>query len=329
MAELACDVVNLNSVHSFLKPQSTPTSSGSTVVSYVHDRGDGPVLWLVHGYPQTAFIFRHLAPLLKDQISLFIPELPGYGISTAVANASGFRAVGGALVEAFEKLFPQREVILAGHDRGARLCHRLAVDNAHPPGGKAPPFRLLGLVLLDIVPTLTQWQAFANPKAAATYFHWPFLASPIAPAMIEAFGGDKWVRLGLSRISGDNKAASERFQSDRAWEVYESNFTKRAAIEGSCADYAAACFDEPASQEEDQANGRKIEVPTLVMWSFDKLGTMHGGLGPIWRPWIKYGVDFRTAGCGDGVGHYLPEEATDQVEKRVKQFLEPLLRSKS
>lgn len=61
MSSLMCDSVNLSTVHGFLKPQSTTTESGSTVVSYTHDLGQGPVLWLVHGYPQSAFIFRHVS----------------------------------------------------------------------------------------------------------------------------------------------------------------------------------------------------------------------------------------------------------------------------
>jgi len=225
------------------------------------------------------------------------------------------------LVEAFNKIFPGRDVVLAGHDRGARLCHRLAVDASHSSSTTAPKFRLLGLVMLDIVPTLKQWHVFANAQAATAYFHWPLLASPLAADMIEAYGGDKWVHAALSRIGGDSPEALKRFQSDNAWEVYQSLFTKRDTIEGSCADYKSGAFDEPNMQEDDQKNGRKIAVPTLVMWSLARLGKMHGDLKPIWNEWIEDGVDFQAVGCGDGVGHYLPEEATDVVASNMTGFL--------
>ena len=249
-------------------------------------------------------------------------KLPGYGISTAPTNATGFRAVGGALIEAYRAIFPNRDVVLGGHDRGARICHRLAVDNAHPPGSASQPLNLLGLVMLDIVPTLVQWRVFADSKAATAYFHWPFLASPLATDMIEAYGGDKWVHSALERIGGTSEIGSKRFRSDDAWAVYESVFTKRAAIEGSCADYAAASSDEPQMQQDDQAQGRKIAVPTLVMWSLAKLGKMHGDLKPIWSEWAQQGVALRAVGCGGDVGHYLPEEASDVVGENVIKFLE-------
>lgn len=302
----------------------TPTSSGSTVVSYANDLGEGlPVLWLVHGYPQSAYIWRHVIPQLQDKISLFVPELPGYGLSTLKGTA-GVSAVGAALLEASHKLFPNRPIILAGHDRGARICHRLSVANAHPPKddtAKLHSYKLLGTVLLDIVPTLVQWQSFARPLASATYFHWPFLASPIASDMIEAFGAAKWTHLGLDRICGDNAEGRNAMQSDDAWEVYKTLLSKREAIEGSCADYASGCFVEPPLQEADQREGRKIQGPALVMWSLGKLGKMHGDVESIWKDWVQDASLLTAQGVGDDVGHYLPEEASTAIGSAIQDFV--------
>jgi pimeloyl-ACP methyl ester carboxylesterase len=85
--------------------------------------------------------------------------------------------VGSALLEALETVFQisrksRRRVILGGHDRGARICHRLVVDK-----DDFPNLEVIGTILLDIVPTKVQWEAFANPKIAVGYFHWPFLAN--------------------------------------------------------------------------------------------------------------------------------------------------------
>ena len=91
------------------------------------------------------------------------------------------------MLEAYGDAFPGRDVILGGHDRGARICHRLAVDYAHGTEDAhswSSKYKLRGLFMLDIAPTLVQWQAFANPQAATAYFHWPFLASPLAVDMI-------------------------------------------------------------------------------------------------------------------------------------------------
>src|SRR5271170_1288762 len=152
------------------------TSSGSRVCCYTSGVKDAKILTLIHGYPQSAFIWRHIVPTLKDKVSLFVPELPGYGISTACKTHTK-KAVGSALLEAMESVFAiskgaRRKVILGGHDRGARICHRLAVDRADFPN-----LDILGVVLLDIIPTKAQWDAFANPSVCTGYFHWPLLAN--------------------------------------------------------------------------------------------------------------------------------------------------------
>jgi pimeloyl-ACP methyl ester carboxylesterase len=250
-------------------------------------------------------------------------KLPGYGLSTLKGKA-GVSAVGAALLEASHGLFPNRPIILAGHDRGARICHRLSVSNAHPPKddtAKLHSYKLLGTVLLDIVPTLVQWQSFARPIASATYFHWPFLASPIAPDMIEAFGAAKWTHGGLDRICGDNVEGRKAMQSDDAWEVYKTLLSKREAIEGSCADYASGCFVEPPLQEADQSQGRKIQSPALVMWSLGKLGKMHGDVESIWKDWVQDASLLTAQGVGDNVGHYLPEEASIVIGSAIQDFV--------
>lgn len=59
----------------------------------------------------------------------------------------------------------KRRVILIGHDHGARICHRLAVDagmGLFPDG-----IELLGVVMLDVVPTVVQFMSLA--VAAATF----------------------------------------------------------------------------------------------------------------------------------------------------------------
>ncbi|KAF4551322.1 Hypothetical protein D9617_14g077800 [Elsinoe fawcettii] len=322
MASAAHETITLSTVHPWLKRNETSVDSCPKVVSYTHDTGSGPVLFLVHGYPQSAFIWRHVAALLKDRISLFIPEIPGYGISSPPTSPIQFATMGEPLLHTVKTLFPSRPIILGGHDRGARICHRLAVENAHWPD--APKLDLLGCVLLDIVPTLIGWKVFANPKAAVSYFHWPLLASPLAVPMIEAFGGGNFTRTGLDRIGGVNVQGREKFTSDGAWDVYQSLFSTKEAIEGSCADYHAGAFIEPGLQEKDQEAGRKIEVPTLVSWSARGLGTMHGDVGEIWKPWIKPGVKLTAAPCGDDVGHYLPEEASEKVAEEIRKFLDEI-----
>ena len=174
---------------------------------------------------------------VSTEQSLSAVKLPGYGVSSLSKDHSRV-AIGAALLEASHAVFPDRAIILGGHDRGARVCHRLAVTHAHPPKEAAQlhSYKLLGVVLLDIVPTLIQWQVFANPIASVAYSHWAFLPSPNAPDIIEAYGGDRYCHDNLSRVAGPSPSAIKACQSNDAWKVYESLNSKRECIEGACGD---------------------------------------------------------------------------------------------
>lgn len=259
------------------------------------------------------------APFAKNTCK----KLPGYGVSSPSKDSSPL-AIGSALLETSHTIFPKRAIILGGHDRGARICHRLAVAHANPPHEAEwiHNYTLLGAVILDIVPTLVQWQSFANPAASTAYAHWAFLPTFFAPGMIEAYGGDKWCHDQLSRIAGPNPSAVETAQSDDAWKVYESLNAKTETIKGSCADYAAAADPEPQQQAADQKAGRKIEVPTVVMWSLGRLGKMHGDVEAIWKQWVDDGVGLTAQGIGNDIGHYLPEEASETVGHAIIRLID-------
>ncbi|KAI3394451.1 hypothetical protein diail_2643 [Diaporthe ilicicola] len=303
-----------------LQRQVTPTASGSEVVSYSSELGDDrPILVLVHGYPQSSLIWRNVVPKLSKEVSLFVPELPGYGIS-GPAKSSAPRDIGGALLEALQSVFKlstasPRRLILGGHDRGARICHRLSVAKAD-----FPYVKVMGVILLDIVPTKVQWDNFSNPAVATGYFHWPLLANvEVAVQMIKAYGGAQWCRNGHLRLVG-SKEGLARIQSDHAVEIHAELFDEEETIRHTCEDYAAGAAPEYKNQEIDQGKGVKIEVPTLVLFSQKNLGAKMDVAG-IWKDWIKPGVWYKPVEVGDGVGHYIAEEGHEVVSEAVLQFL--------
>jgi len=119
----------------------------------------------------------------------------------------------------------RQKIVLVGHDRGARISHRLAVDNNHSH------FEIIGAALLDIVPTLVQFRAFANPSEATIYYHWSLLAAakPISEDLIDAMGGGKWVAKNLGALR--EGALGVNFP------IHQKYFNNRATIEAACADY--------------------------------------------------------------------------------------------
>ena len=253
-----------------------------------------------------------MIPLLKDKISLFIPELPGYGISS-LPPASDKRTVGTLIIKALQHVYgPDRKILWCGHDRGARIGHRLLVD-------AEPAHNLTAAILMDIVPTLEQFRAFANPKASTAYYHWPFLATAIAPAMIEAMGGHYWTKANLERVKGGNAAGIAKFKEDDAWEHYCRQFSSAECISGSCADYAAGAGVDCEEQGKDQEKGRKVKLPLCVLYSASNLGRMHD-VPKVWEQWVE--GELRCIGVPDGYGHFLPEECPEVTAKHVLEWIE-------
>jgi len=305
---------NLQSLHPFLQTNSTTLSVGGVIKSFSHDTGSGPVLCLVHGWPQSSYMWRHTVATLKEQASLYIPELPGYGFST-LPSEHDKRYVGNLIVEALYKVFDKsRPIIWCGHDRGARIGHRLVVDADHG----ISTHRISTAIFLDIVPTLEQWRVFANPAASVAYYHWPFLASPAAPLMIESMGGGNFTKLNLEKARGSNVEGAAQFRGNDAMAVYCHQFNDPHCIAGSCADYRAGATVDYVEQEQDQKADRKVKTPLLVIYSAENLGRMHD-VPTVWRNWAT--GELRCEGIADGFGHYLPEECPDRVSKLVLAWI--------
>lgn len=254
-------------------------------------------------------------PQLQKHVSLFVPELPGYGISSPSKNNKRID-IAGALIEAMQKVFgisndSPRKVIAGGHDRGGRIVHRIAVSRK-----EFPAVQLIGAVMLDIVPTKVQWEAFSSASAAVNYFHWPLLANvEVAMTMLSRYGGGQWCRDMNLRLCGSEKGKSD-LQANQALDGYAQAFDKEETLRYSCEDYAYGAAPECQAQQEDQDNGRKIDVPTLVMYSAKMIGSRLDVAG-IWKDWVAPGIDYQGIGVGSDAGHFLPEEAPDDVSQAI------------
>src|SRR5205085_1911791 len=101
-----------------------------------------------HGYPQTHVMWHKIAPRLAEEFTVVAPDLRGYGDSSKPEDGADHytyskRATAQNLVEVMDTLGYQ-EFFVAGHDRGGRVGHRMALD--HPQCVKK-------LAVLDIAPT--------------------------------------------------------------------------------------------------------------------------------------------------------------------------------
>jgi pimeloyl-ACP methyl ester carboxylesterase len=269
--------------------------------------------------------WRLLIPLLPKDSPIFCPDVPGYGGSKAIPNMDKL-SVGTSILSSLKRLLPSSStnvpIILIGHDRGARISHRLAVSK---PSG----FSIFGICAIDIVPTCTQWFDSSNSASKAAkevtgYFHWPFLANvDLATRMITAYGGGKWCTEMIYAWAGSNSTGLKKLESDDSMSVYAGFFENESVIRASCEDYKHGSTTDLVAQEKDQKEGRKIDVPLLLLYAKDSIGKRFD-FKTVWNGWVEEGVEVREHGLREGVGHFGAEEAPEECGEVIGEWLKGL-----
>ncbi len=264
--------------------------------------GSGPPLLLLHGYPQTHVLWRKLAPRLAQDFTLVIPDLRGYGDSAkppAGPDQAAYskRALAQDQVETMAALGHERFRV-AGHDRGARVTHRLLRDH---------PGRIERAALLDIVPTLYRFETI-DQKAATGSYHWFFLIQP-APFPERMIGAEAEYYLRHSFGLDRNPNAME----PEVFAEYLRCFSNPETIRATCDEYRAGAG---IDLEHDRADrGRKVAMPLLILWG-QRSGQGSGyDMLAVWREHAD-----NVTGQAIASGHFLPEEAPDDTYQALRGF---------
>lgn len=264
--------------------------------------GRGAPLLLLHGYPQTHVMWHKIAPRLAEKFTVVAADLRGYGDSSkpqGLPDHSNYSKREMALdqVEVMRLLGFER-FFLAAHDRGARVAHRLALDH---------PERVQKLALLDIAPTHAMYEN-VSMGLARDYFHWYFLIQPAPfPETLIGPNAEFWLRTAFRLVSAAIPPA--------AFAEYLRCFRDPASIHATCEDYRAAASVDLEHHRADDAAGRKITCPLLVLWGTN--GVVERYFKPL-EEWRKSGSDVR--GRGLPAGHFLAEEVPDLVYADLVEF---------
>ncbi|MBI3094065.1 MAG: alpha/beta hydrolase [Rhodocyclales bacterium] len=279
--------------------------NGTQIQVLLAERPGKPVLLLLHGYPETHAMWHRVAPLLAADFSLVMPDLRGYGDSAkppSLADAANQskRAMAQDMAELMTAL-GHRRFHVAGHDRGARVAHRLCLDHEA---------RVASACIMDIAPTLTTFE-LTDQALATAYFHWFFLiqAQPLPERMIGA-DPESWLRGCLTRWSMGNEQAF----AAAAVAEYLRCFSAADAIRASCDDYRAAAGIDLAHDRADA--GRRVGMPLLVLWGARGFVGRNYDVLALWR---EKAVDVR--GAAIDCGHFLPEEAPAEVANYLRVFI--------
>lgn len=265
--------------------------------------GDGPPVLLLHGFPQTHLAWHRVAPVLAERFTTVVPDLPGYGASRGPEpTPQGFskRNLARIMVALLEVLGHSR-FALAGHDRGARIGYRLALDH---------PGRLTRFAPIDILPTLEVWEAM-DWQAALGGYHWLLLAQPSPlPETLVGADGPAYVHHLLDRWAGHRA----RLDPD-AVAAYAGAFADPAVVAAACADYRAGATLDAEHDRVDRTAGRRVDCPVLLLWARRYLKERGRRHLDVWRTWVE---DVREVSFD--CGHFVAEEAAEDCAAALMDF---------
>ena len=204
--------------------------------------------------------------------------------------------------------------MIAGHGQGARICHRLAVDQADYPA-----FSFKGAILMDIIPTAIQWGSFVVAETSVASFNWPFLANvDVATEMIMAQGGDAFVRMCLNRWVGTRKQGLAMFKSNDSIDIYANSFKSESVIRATCDEFRAGAQEDVRLQYEDQRAGRKMDIDVFILYTM-KWVDENIWMGKVWQEWMGKGQLIGRNFSG-GTGHFIAEEAPEEAAWVILRF---------
>lgn len=265
-------------------------------------RGAGPALVLLHGFPQTHLMWRHVAADLAKDHTVICPDLRGYGDSDKpVENSqdSYSKRTMAADVVAAARALGHEQFAIAGHDRGALVAIRAGLDH---------PDAVTHLLSLDVLPTLDMWEILRGADAKVAW-HLYLMAQPagVPEPMIEATA-DTFFASFLDGWVANPDAIPQEYRA-------EYLRASRNAVPSIVADYRASAGIDLTHDRQDRDAGHALAMPVTVIqqdWGA-ALGYDAAGL---WRLWAT-DLDHRTL----NVGHFMAEEAPEAIITALRDLL--------
>lgn len=264
--------------------------------------GSGSPIVLLHGFPQTHLMWRHVAVDLAADHTVICPDLRGYGASDKpaerAADTYAKRTMAADVVTLARRLGHER-FALAGHDRGALVAIRAGLDH---------PDTITHLAVFDVLPTLDMWDIL-HGAGAAVAFHLYLMAQPpglpeqMISASADAFFGyflDVWTQ-NPQAIPADVRA--------------EYLKASREAVPSIVADYRASAGIDAEHDQVDRAAGNLLAMPVTVIQQ-DWGAVLGYDAASLWRAWAP-NLEHNTTTAG----HFMAEEAPAEIITSMRSLL--------
>jgi haloacetate dehalogenase len=266
----------------------------------VRHGGAGLPILLLHGHPRTHATWHRVAPLLAGDHAVVRPDLRGYGQSSKPPTTPDHepyskRAMARDMV-ALMRQFGHQRFSVDGHDRGAYVASRLALDY---------PDAVSHLAILDAVP-IGEALSRCDARFAASWWHWFFLGQTAKPA-----------ERVICADPGAWYTATSACMGEEAFADLRQALHDPQVVHAMCEDYRAGLGLDREHDDADRAAGRTIGCPTLVLWATgDDLWQLYDDILAVWRPWAG---DLRVGPIDSG--HHMAEEAPAALAAELRAFI--------
>ncbi|MFD0260400.1 alpha/beta fold hydrolase [Kitasatospora indigofera] len=261
--------------------------------------GAGAPVVLLHGFPQTRLMWRHVAADLAADHTVICPDLRGYGASDRPAEAGP---------EVYSKRTMARDVVrlaaalgherftLAGHDRGALVAFRAAMDH---------PDAVSHALFLDVLPTLDMWDALHGLPAAVGFHLYLMAQPPGLPEEMIRGAADTFFGHFLDAWTKDPEAIPADV---RAHYLAAS----AAAVPSIVADYRASAGVDVDHDTADREAGNRLAMPVTVLQQ-DWGAALGYHAQSLWSAWAD-DLEHRTVSCG----HFMAEEDPGLIADEIR-----------
>ncbi|MEE2775120.1 MAG: alpha/beta hydrolase [Pseudomonadota bacterium] len=271
--------------------------------------GKGNNVVLLHGYPQNSLIWHKIVPYLEDNFRLLMPDLRGYGESSKPDASNEDHSIyckrtsASDIVE-LAKAIGMDFFHIVGHDRGARVAHRLILDN---------PGLVKSFVSLDVMPSQEAFDKMDSSLAFA-WFHWNLMRQPYPlPETMIGNSAEKYFDFLMEKW-----CATENAIDEEVYKKYKTDFCNPQTVHSTCAEYRSIALD---LEHDEVDRGKKIDCPMLALWGSNtakRPGWQTGkGLNMIdaWKNRCK-DVSGQPLDCG----HFIPEEKPQELINLLLPF---------
>ncbi|WP_433177718.1 alpha/beta fold hydrolase [Actinoallomurus sp. CA-150999] len=264
--------------------------------------GSGPAIVLLHGFPQTHLMWRHVAADLAADHTVICPDLRGYGASDKPAEVSRdvySKRTMAADVVALARALGHDRFALAGHDRGALVAFRAGLDH---------PEAVTHLACLDVLPTVDMWEAMHGVTAAVGFHLYLMAQPPGLPEQLIAASPDAFFGHFLDIWASDPDAIPADVRA-----AYLD--ACREAVPSIVADYRASAGIDLEHDQADRADGDRLRMPVTVLQQ-DWGAALGFDAAALWSAWTS-DLRHRTV----GFGHFMAEEAPADITKALRDLL--------